>query len=85
MVPLFIVNDVNFVGKIFQEVIISHISFLVKICTQIWDNEWGGVNSYVFISSPHKSCDQFWFCPVFGYFLTWLRINWWWIDLLPPK
>ena len=49
--------------------IISVIS--LKVCTHICYNGWGGANSLVLISPPHKPSYLFWLCPG--------------IDLLPPE
>ena len=49
---------IKFAGKIFQDIIIS--VFSINVCTHICYNGWGGPNSSVLISPPHKSCDLFW-------------------------
>ena len=37
--------------------------FSIHVCTQICYNGWGGANTLVLISPPHKPCDLFWLCP----------------------
>ena len=52
---------IKIAGKIFQGVIIS--VFSINACTQICYNGWGGENSLVLISPPHKPYDLFWLWP----------------------
>ena len=53
--------NIKFAGKIFQDVIIP--VFSLNVCPQICYNGWGGANSLVLISPPHKPYDLFWHCP----------------------
>ena len=61
------------------------ITFVFYLNPQICHNGWSGADPLVLIS-PHTShAICFGLARGLGYFLTWLLIGWWGIDLLPPK